>query len=202
MFKNSFKKLLSFLLVMTVVFSAISGAIIPIAAESVSSIDETGDIVTEEDISNGNDSSSAVVPDDSGDIDIDMSGDEDIIETETTNTVIVNNCSGEGNNVFETVNSKYFTEGVINNNSPDGKALTLTNKATPTGATITLEADVDTFENIESIQAISINVDLPGVTSIVPSVSHIAYRLICDFYAIGTDGSIIKKDSLSELNNA
>ena len=201
MFKNSFKKLLSFLLVMTVVFSAISGAIIPIAAESVSSIDETGDIVTEEDISNGNDSSSAVVPDDSGDIDIDMSGDEDIIETETTNTVIVNNCSGEGNNIFETVNSKYFTEGVINNNSPDGKALTLTNKATPTGTTITLEADVDTVENIESIQAISINVDLPGVTSIVPSVSHIAYHLICDFYAIGTDGSIIKKDSLSELNN-
>ena len=121
--------------------------------------------------------------------------------------VVVNNGSGTGTNNFGWINSSFYKTGTVTNNSPDGKALSLTAVADMTNANVFgLKTEPTAIPNPENIKAISLYVELPDAKKSGNTNAYFSFYLNAQQnglkgkrYAIGTDGSVV--EDFSKLSN-
>lgn len=120
--------------------------------------------------------------------------------------VILNNGSGNGNHTFGGINSSYYKKGTVNNDSADGKALSLTAVADMTQANVFSLKVAESDNNFKDVKAISLYVELPDANKTGYTNAYFSFYLNAQQnglkgkrYAISNDGNII--EDFKKLSN-
>lgn len=120
--------------------------------------------------------------------------------------VVINNGSGQGKNSFGWIDGSFYKKGTVVNDSPDGKALSLTAVADMTNANIFgLQVDAGNTD-FENVKAISFYVEMPDAKKAGYTNAYFSFYLNAQQnglkgkrYAIGTDGNVI--EDFNKLSN-
>lgn len=120
--------------------------------------------------------------------------------------VILNNGSGTGNHSFGGIDGSFYKKGTVNNDSADGKALSLTAVADMTQANVFSLKVAESVNNFEDVKAISLYVELPDANKTGYTNAYFSFYLNAQQnglkgkrYAISNDGNII--EDFKKLSN-
>ena len=120
--------------------------------------------------------------------------------------VILNNGSGTGNHSFGGIDGSFYKKGTVNNDSADGKALSLTAVADMTQANVFSLKVAESVNNFKDVKAISLYVELPDANKAGYSNAHFSFYLNAQQnglkgkrYAISDDGNVI--EDFKKLSN-